>query len=434
MYKYKVPITIVFIILFLSSEKILAQTKVSHKINPDEYAMIKSNRKDGRFINARGIAQSMLRDEKPKLAYNPNFSRTQFRNWQKKVKEAMKKLMNFPDLKTYNAPSPKMLYVKQKDGYKLQKWEIYPLPHAAVRFLVLVPNKLRRTPSPAVFCITGTGGTKEGMASAPFPFNNKVATTGPYRKKYGKHNKMAVHYAKMGIIAVSVDNPGFGEQADLSNVANRGWVHGAQILAKKLLELGWSYLGYSTFLKTKILKWMEKQPDIDKSKIIVSGLSLGTEPLMTLGVLNPEIFAFVYNDYLCRTRERQLILTKPDSKGYRPIPNHSIIHSVPNFWKYFDFPDIVASLAPRPVLITGGGLVRDIKLVKSAYKKVGEENNFKVNYYNEYSDPKNRSNIKKLPEGISRAAYLRLENVVPSRHFFKNKVAIPWVKSILNMK
>ena len=118
-----------------------------------------------------------------------------------------------------------------------------------------------------------------------------------------------------------------------------------------LLELGWSYLGYTSFLNKQVLEWMKCQPFIRKDRIVVSGFSLGTEPLMVLGVMDPSIYAFIYNDFLCQTQERAIVMTEPDQRGRRPFPN-SIRHLIPDFWKYFNFPDIVASLAPRPIILT----------------------------------------------------------------------------------
>lgn len=92
--------------------------------------------------------------------------------------------------------------------------------------------------------------------------------------------------------------------------------------------------------------------------------------MMVLGSLNPDIFAFVYNDFLCRTLERAKTMTMPNGRGVRSAPN-SIRHLIPGFWKQFDFPDIVAALAPRPVICTEGGLDRDFQLISAAYRMAG---------------------------------------------------------------
>lgn len=108
----------------------------------------------------------------------------------------------------------------------------------------------------------------------------------------------------------------------------------------------------------QVLNWMKAQSYIRKDRIVISGFSLGTEPMMVLGVLDKDIYAFVYNDFLCQTQERAVVMTKPDKENRRPFPN-SIRHLIPGYWRYFNFPDVVASLAPRPIIFTEGGLDRD---------------------------------------------------------------------------
>ena len=46
----------------------------------------------------------------------------------------MQEIMKFPEVK--DMPSPKRLYSKQRDGYKLEKWEFYPLSQCVSTFLV----------------------------------------------------------------------------------------------------------------------------------------------------------------------------------------------------------------------------------------------------------------------------------------------------------
>ena len=57
------------------------------------------------------------------------------------------------------------------------------------------------------------------------------------------------------------------------------------------------------------LNWMKTQKHIRKDRIVVSGFSLGTEPMMVLGTLDTSIYAFVYNDFLCQTHERAEVMT-----------------------------------------------------------------------------------------------------------------------------
>ena len=216
---------------------------------------------------------------------------------------------------------------------RVEKWESYPLPGSVVPYLVLIPNGIDTTQDkvPSVLCIPGFGGSKEELAGeTEGDYGLTSLPVKPVRK-----NAMALRYVKKGLVAVAVDNPSCGE---LSDNGYFDYLNTSRIL----LEVGWSYLGLTAWQDWNILNWMKAQSYIDKERVIISGFSLGTEPLMVLGVLDPSIYAFVYNDFLCRTLERILVMTKPDEKGRRPFPN-SIEHLIPGFLTQFDFPDLVAA-------------------------------------------------------------------------------------------
>lgn len=175
----------------------------------------------------------------------------------------------------------------------------------------------------------------------------------------------------------------------------------------------------------------ENTPLGAKNHIILSGFSLGTEPMMVLGSLNPDIFAFVYNDFLCRTLERAKTMTMPNGRGVRSAPN-SIRHLIPGFWKQFDFPDIVAALAPRPVICTEGGLDRDFQLISAAYRMAGAPDHFQYHHQPRFADPAQRWHGSQLPAGLDRDAFFRFANVDPRNHFFKKDLVIPWLKTLLD--
>ncbi len=125
-------------------------------------------------------------------------------------------------------------------------------------------------------------------------------------------------------------------------------------------------------------------------------------------------------------------MTEPDKNGIRPFPN-SIRHLIPRFWCNFDFPDIVASLAPRPVLFTEGGLDRDLNLVRKAYEIAGRPENVEIHFYPKYAAPQDRKmlGIDSLPEGINRKTYFDLVNVDDPMHDIKAALMIPWIQKYL---
>lgn len=381
-------------------------------------AQIIADRPDGRFQSSRGAVQSMLKQMKPAYAFSPSFTPVEFKEWQSGLRAVMKELMHFPEIA--DLPAPVRVKTVRRNGYRIEKWESYPLPGSVVPYLVLIPDDVDSGhKAPAVLCIPGFGGTKEGLAGeAEGDYELSSSPIEPAKK-----NAMALHYVKKGLVAIAVDNTSCGE---LSDNGHFDYLNTSRIL----LEMGWSYLGLTAWQDWNILNWMKEQPFVNKERIIVSGFSLGTEPLMVLGVLDPSIYAFVYNDFLCRTLERILVMTKPDQKGSRPFPN-SIEHLIPGFLSQFDFPDLVAALAPRPLICTEGGLDRDFDLIKKAYDISGHPDNFTFYHYKKFADPKERKFIHQVPEGIDRDTYFNLVNVDPQNHYFKEEWVLPWVEEVV---
>ena len=389
--------------------------------SPNEHKEIRSDRDDGRFLSSYGVVHSMLSDIEPECAFCPDMSKREFAKWQKKVRKSMQEIMNFPKQQD-NPPVPKCIHTVQRNGYRLEKWEYYPLSECVSTFLVLIPDSLVK-PSPAILCIPGSGGSKEGLAGEP-------GVAAKFNDDYRNPKvTMAQNLVKAGYIAVAVDNPAAGEAADLEQYA-RGRNYNYDLFSRFLLEMGWSYLGYTAYLDMQVLEWMKSRPYIRKDRIVVSGFSLGTEPLMVLGVLDPSIYAFVYNDFLCQTQERALVMTASDKNGTRIFPN-SNRHLIPNFWRKFNFPDIVASLAPRPIILTEGGLDRDFNIIRKAYEISGYPSNVEVYHYPKFADPQKRKKIDKLPEGLSRDEYFNMVNVDAPDHYFKSELVIPWLKKHL---
>ena len=381
-------------------------------------AQITTDRQDGRFQSTRGTVQYMLKQMKPAYAFDPSFTPAEFKEWQSGLRTAMKELMHFPEIA--DLPAPVCIKTVQRDGYRVEKWESYPLPGSVVPYLVLIPDGVDPGhKAPAVLCIPGFGGSKEGLAGETE--GDYELTSFPVEPV--KKGAMALHYVKRGLVAVAVDNPSC---AELSDNGHFDYLNTSRIL----LEMGWSYLGLAAYQDWNVLSWMKELDFVNKDRLIVSGFSLGTEPLMVLGTLDPSIYAFVYNDFLCRTLERILVMTKPDPKGIRLFPN-SIEHLIPGFLTQFDFPDLVAALAPRPVICTEGGLDRDFDLIRKAYEISGKPDHFTYYHYKKFVDPKDRKQIEQVPEGIDRDTYFNLVNVDPKNHYFKEEWVLPWIDKVL---
>lgn len=389
--------------------------------DPATHSTFTTSRTDSLYVSSRAIAHRLMTAKPPRLHYREGMTADEAGEWRADVSATMARLMKHPENAVVR--QPQMTGSWQRDGYRIEKWESYPLPEAVVPYLVLVPDGVDASnPAPAILCIPGSGQTKELLAGETSVdlANSTVAPT---------RNAMAQLYVKEGYVAVAVDNPACGEPADLEQISGAG---GSDYVtfSRALLELDWNYLGYASYVDKVILDWMKTQPEMRSDRIVVSGFSLGTEPLMALGAIDPDIYAFVYNDFLCTTRERALVMTLPDERGRRPWPN-DISHLIPGFLVQFDFPDIVAALAPRPVICTEGGLDRDFDMVRRAFADTGAPEAFTAHHYARFADPADRAPVSKMPEGISRSEFFRLANVDPANHYFKAEHILPWLREIL---
>lgn len=370
--------------------------------------------------STRSAVINLMKRNYPRLTVDTTMNAMQLASWRAEVADAMRKLMNHPEKE---AAAPVKLSEAQRDGYRIERWQSYPLPDTRVNFYVLIPdgvdidNKARG----AVLCIPGFGQTKELVAGEPagvFDLSQGADTV-------LRQAAMARHFANEGLVAIAVDNPSFGELSD-------NGVNDFLNTSRILVEENWSYLGLTSWQDKVILDWLKQQPYVNQDHIIISGFSLGTEPLMVLGLLDNDIYAFVYNDFLCRTRERIFVMDKPDENGRREFPN-SIEHLIPGFLVEFDFPDIVAALSPRPVICTEGGLDRDFRIIEKVYENAGVPDAFEYHHYAKYVDPASRVmlNANALPGNLNRWEFFNLANVDSPNHYFKKEHIMPWLDKIL---
>lgn len=386
--------------------------------DPMDSTLDVSTRPDGMLTSSISHVRSLMRERSPRLRFNPSMAADSFAGWRADMSQAMTRLMKHPD---YQPAEPRLVKEVARPGYLLQRWETYPLPEVMVAVNMLIPDGVsaENPAKGAVICIPGFGGTKELLCGEE-PGNYDLSR--PLPDGEPAKQAMARHFADKGLIAVAVDNVSAGE---LSDDGRFDYL----ITSRYLLELGWSYLGLCSWQNQVVLDWLKTRPDLDPSKIIVSGFSLGTEPLMALGLMNPDIYAFVYNDFLCTTRDRILAMTAKDGNGNRPFPNN-IEHLIPEFLTEFDFPDIVAALAPRPVICTEGGLDRDFNLIRKAYQLAGAPDNFEAHHYAKFEADSVRVPVEEIPAGIDRDTFFRLCNVDPPHHYFKTEHVMPWVDKL----
>ena len=338
----------------------------------------------------------------PELACDPKLSPKAFAIWQGRVRRKLKQLLAFP--RVPRQPPPQLVSDEPRAGYRLQAWELYPEPGSVVPFLMLVPDGVSaERPAPAVMCFPGTDHPKEGLCGEPVPEPWKPVFQDP-------RQAMALHMVRAGYIAVAFDNPG---TASLHDPERPDWKRQAD----HLMWLGRSYEGLSVFQKWVAFRWLRTQPEVDATRIAACGFSLGAKPALLLAAIEPRVAAVVWNDQASSWRERELATRLT---GVPPW------HYIPGFLRWFDYTDLMAALAPRPLLVTEGGRLADHARIRRAYSRLRAAARFKVTFMPNFADPKKRTRAP-LPEGLDPKEYGRYANY-DRDHYFKPDAAVPWLK------
>lgn len=336
----------------------------------------------------------------PELAFDARMEPARLPAWRAQVRRRLREVLALPRVPAQ--PPPRLVGEEPRPGYRLQRWELYPEPLSVVPFLVLVPDSASRaTPAPAVLCFPGSGHPKEMLCGEPWE--------GDFVNQRGEREHMALHFARAGFVAAAFDNPG---TASLLDPSRPDWRRQADHLA----WLGRSYEALCVFQRRAALAWLRRRPFVDPRRLAVCGHSLGAKPALLMGVLDDGIRAVIWNDMAGNWRERDVLM------GLQPAPPW---HYIPGFARWFDYIDLMCALAPTPLLITEGGVLKDHAHIRKAYGAAGCPAAVRITFMPSFRDPRTRWRGRP-PSPMDAAAYARYANY-DSDHYFKGDVAVPWL-------
>ncbi len=355
------------------------------------------------------LVHHTLDNIKPKLAFNPAFTQKQAAQWQSRVRAKLRELLHI-NAKPVKAPIAKRLTDEPREGYRLQRWEFYPQPNYAIKFLLLVPNHATtKNPAPAVLCLPGSNHPKEHLAGEPFA---------AWTKPVDPREAMALYLVKAGFVTLAMDNPATGEAAD--GQMNHWMRH-----AHHLIWMGDSYEALSVREKLSGLAFLRSLDFVDATRIATCGHSLGAKPALLSALLDPAVKAVVWNSGATRFQNYMLRMNLAPAAPWQIIPG---------MIQWFDYPDLMAALAPRPLLISEGGRSPDFNPIKKAFALHGKPANFKITFMPNFQSAANRTLDKKpIPNGIDGATFGLYHNY-DDAHYFKAEAAVPWLKKIMSIR
>ncbi|MFN8009219.1 MAG: alpha/beta hydrolase family protein [Terriglobia bacterium] len=123
----------------------------------------------------------------------------------------------------------------------------------------------------------------------------------------------------------------------------------------------WTLMGERVWDALRCVDYLETRPEVDKNRIAVAGLSLGGETAMYVAAMDTRIKAACSSGWVTTIDNMK--------NGHCPCWNF------PGLEKYFDFADIFACVAPRPLVMEIGEKERapggfPVEIARKAFEEI----------------------------------------------------------------
>ena len=299
---------------------------------------------------------------KPSLAFQAKTAE-ELNLWKETLKAKVKELLaELPEPAPLN---PRLLSTEETNQYVREKWMIQSELDCWVPLYLLIPKR-GASRKPAILCAHGHGPYgKDSVSGVHFDDPNRKLNIAQGNYNY------AEQMAEDGFVTVAPDWRSFGERIAYNNpypgrdICN---VHFIQHLI-----LGRTLLGVNIFDGMRVIDFLLTRKEVNPDKIGCMGLSFGGTMTTYLALLDDRIKAA---DIICyATTTEHYAITRPNFCGSQLVPF---------LYKYADVPDVIAAIAPKPLLIESGASdtcfwihssTEAHKIIKCAYEVSGYPDN-----------------------------------------------------------
>lgn len=252
------------------------------------------------------------------------------------------------------------------DGIIREKVLLEVEPEVFMPVFILIPEKKTDEKQACFLCPPGHQGAGKYSVAGVREIPAVADKIDFYHYDYG------YQLAKLGFVALCPDCRGFGErrEAALQGEEESAFMNSTCFhLAHMAEPLGLTVAGMCTWDLMRLLDYVEERNDWDTTNIGCLGFSGGGMQTLWLSSLDERIKVAVISGYLYGYNDSLLHLNGNCSCNY-----------VPHLWEQVDMGDIVALIAPRPLMIQSGkedhlngprglsNVFEQLDIVKKAYR------------------------------------------------------------------
>ncbi len=228
-------------------------------------------------------------------------------------------------------PDVRIVDREQRDGFRVERFEFDNGAGATVPGVVLVPDHVPNRAPAVLYCHWHGGEYDKGKVEL-FERAHTPEEPGPA-------------LARRGFVVLAIDAYCFGERNGHGPGSAEKGGAGELTASKFNLWAGLSLWGMILRDDLMALDYLAARPDVDASRIGVTGISMGATRTWWLMALDERLRAGVA--VACLTRYQNLIAEEG-------LKYHGIYYYVPGMLRHFDTEAVVALAAPRPLLCMNG--------------------------------------------------------------------------------
>ncbi|NLM01667.1 MAG: hydrolase [Treponema sp.] len=271
--------------------------------------------------------------------------------WKKEGLAKAKELMiHFEDNTPFNM---EVIAEEKRSGYVAKKVVFNLTEDSRVMALLLVPEQKRKDrgkPMPAALMLHDHGSKftigKEKMVQTfgtDEVSQSRLTESKEWAKNYFSGLFIGDELAKRGYVVLSFDALGWGDRS-----VKRYRNESQQALASNLFNLGTSYAGMIAMEDCRAASFLASLPEVDKTRIVSVGFSMGAFRSWQLSALSNDITASIS---ACWMATMQGLMTD-DNNQLKGQSAFTMLH--PFIAKYLDYPDVAGLAAPKPMLVFAG--------------------------------------------------------------------------------